>query len=113
MTVTIICTGLIGGSMALALKEKGFAQKIIGVDNNTEHAQKALALGLVDEVADIKNAVAASDFIVLAIPVDAAEKVLPQILDNITHQAVIDVGSTKGKVVAIANKQPNRKQFVA
>ena len=50
MTITVIGPGLIGGSLALGLRENGFAGRIIGVDNNPAHAQKALDLGLVDEV---------------------------------------------------------------
>ena len=42
MRVTIVGVGLIGGSLAIALKEKGIAQKVIGVEANYEHQQKAL-----------------------------------------------------------------------
>ena len=49
MIVTIIGTGLIGGSMALTLKEKGFATKVIGVDAQEQHLTQALALGIIDE----------------------------------------------------------------
>ena len=57
MVVTVVGIGLIGGSMALALKEKGIASKIIGVDANPVHRQKALELGLVDEIADLEGAI--------------------------------------------------------
>jgi prephenate dehydrogenase len=50
MIVSIIGTGLIGGSFAIALKENGMADKIIGVESNKEHAAQALSLGLVDEI---------------------------------------------------------------
>ena len=66
--VTIIGTGLIGGSMAFALKEKGFASKIIGVETNAEHQQQALALGLVDEINELDEAIAKSEIIIIAVP---------------------------------------------
>jgi len=50
MIITIIGPGLIGGSMALGLRQKGFATRLIGVDNNPAHAARALELGLVDEI---------------------------------------------------------------
>ena len=48
MTVTVVGIGLIGGSFALALKEKGLAETIIGVEASKEHAEQAIELGLVD-----------------------------------------------------------------
>jgi prephenate dehydrogenase len=57
MTVTIVGIGLIGGSLALAMKEKGLAQKVIGVEANEEHKEKALELGLVDEIQGLSEAI--------------------------------------------------------
>ena len=74
MRVTIVGIGLIGGSMALALKENGFADTVIGVDSNPDHQQKALELQLVDQILPLEEAIANTDVIVLAIPVNAAEK---------------------------------------
>lgn len=114
MKVTVIGVGLIGGSLALAIKEKGLSKFIVGVDGNSAHLQKALSLGLIDEGADLLQAVSEADLIIIAIPVDAAEKVLPQVLDNMKSTAVVmDVGSTKSGLVAIADKHANRKRFVA
>lgn len=113
ITVSIIGTGLIGGSMAIALKEKGIAEKIIGVDANEEHRQRALDLQLVDEIAELKDAVTASDLVIIAIPVNAAEKLLPLVLDNAGKQVVMDVGSTKQGVLAAVEGHPNRGRFVA
>ena len=114
MTVTIIGIGLIGGSLAIALRDKGLAKYIIGVDANPQHAQKALELGLVDEISPLEDAVGKSDLIVLAIPVNSGQKVLPDILDVINDsQTVIDVGSTKLPVCLIADAHRNRRRFVA
>jgi prephenate dehydrogenase len=113
MTVAIIGVGLIGGSMALALKESGFAQKVIGVENNAAHAKKAVELGLVDEVLDLPAAVAASDAVIIAIPVNAMETVVPQVLDLVDNQIVLEAGSTKSKIIELVRNHPKRKNLVA
>lgn len=111
--VTIIGTGLIGGSMAIALKEKGFASKIIGVENNAAHRQQALDLGLADEINELEEAIAKSDIIVIAVPVNTADKMIASILDRVDRQVVIDVGSTKNPICEAAAKSKNRRRFVA
>src|SRR5687768_2831346 len=113
MVVTIIGIGLIGGSLALALKEKGIANHVIGVDNNLSHQQKALELGLVDEIRELDDAINQSDLIVLAVPVNALINLLPQVLNKITHQVVMDVGSTKKGVLDVIKEHLKRKNFVA
>ena len=113
MTVTIIGTGLIGGSMAIALKEKGIAGKILGVEINKEHAKKALELNLVDEITNLEYAIAKSSLIVLAIPVDATEKLVPQLLNMIDQQVIMDTGSTKKGIAGAVKDHPKRKRFVA
>jgi len=113
MTVTIIGIGLIGGSMALTLKEKGFANKVIGVDASKLHCEKALALGLVDEIAELEDAVLRSDLIILSTPINAAEALLPLIMKHVTKQVVMDTGSTKKIICESANGNPNRGRFVA
>ena len=111
--VTIIGTGLIGGSLALVLKDKGLACKIIGVDNNKEHREKALKLGIADEVLPLSEAVAKSKLIVLAVPVDVLDKLLPAVLDQVEDQVVMDMGSIKENVIALVADHPKRKRFVA
>jgi len=113
MRVTIVGVGLIGGSLALALKEKGIAQKVIGVEANYEHQQKALELGLVDEIQDLDDAIKNSDLIVLATPVNAVAKLLPYVLDKIDRQIVMDVGSTKDGIMEVVKGHPKRGRFVA
>jgi prephenate dehydrogenase len=114
MTITIVGLGLIGGSMALSLKENYFADTLIGVDNNPVHTAKALELGLVDSVASLEEAVAQSDIIIVATPVNTLTTILPQILDLITdNQVVIEVGSTKSLVINAVKNHPNRANFVA
>lgn len=113
MTVSIIGIGLIGGSFALAVKDKGIAKKVIGVDSNEGHRQKALELGLVDELKELDEAVKASDLIILAIPVDAVEKVLPSVLDKVDKQMVMDAGSTKAGILESVKNHAKRGRFVA
>jgi prephenate dehydrogenase len=111
--ISIIGIGLIGGSLALQLKEKGIASELIGMDASREHEKKALELGLVDEIMNIEDAIAASDVVILAIPVDKLINVLPRVLDKITHQIVIDAGSTKEQLLALVKDHPNRKRYVS
>jgi prephenate dehydrogenase len=111
--IAIVGVGLIGGSLALQLNEKGLASTITGVDNNAEHAAQALELALVDHMADLDEAIAASDVVILAIPVDTIAKILPSILDRLDHQVLIDLGSTKSALVTNANGHPKRGRYVA
>lgn len=113
MTVSIVGVGLIGGSLALALKEKGLAQRVIGVEADPAHQQKALELGLVDEIMELDAAIKQSDLIVLATPVNAVVKLLPRVLDQVDKQIVMDVGSTKDGIMEAVKDHPNRKRFVA
>lgn len=113
MVVTIIGTGLIGGSMAIALKEKGIASKIIGADANADNLLKALSLGLIDEAMDWQAAVDHSELVIIAIPVDKTAALLPAVLDRVQHQAVMDVGSTKLAICNSVKDHFKRKRFVA
>jgi prephenate dehydrogenase len=111
--IAIVGTGLIGGSLALQLNEKGLAAGITGVDRNKQNADDALQLGLVDEVKDLDDAIANSELIILAIPVDQMLILLPEVLDKIDNQVVMDVGSTKYLLVQKVKDHSKRKRFVA
>ena len=113
MTITVIGVGLIGGSMALALKDAGFATKVIGVDASEIHLAKALERGLIDEASDLQTAVRASSIIILSVPVDAIEKLLPQVLNFVDQQVVIDAGSIKEAVLDAIKDHPKKGRFVA
>lgn len=112
MQVTIIGIGLIGGSMALALKEKGIATRIIGMDANKEHQQKALELGLVDEILDLPAAIEGSSLIIVAIPVNSSDILVPKVLDLLDKQVLMDVGSTKENIINKLHAHPKRGRFV-
>jgi prephenate dehydrogenase len=114
MVVTIVGVGLIGGSMALALKEKGIAKKVIGVGRSASSLNKAIELGIIDEALPLEEAVRQSDFIYVSIPVDATIPVMLQIMDLLTDkQIVVDAGSTKFALCDALKDHPMRKQFVA
>ena len=138
-TVGIIGLGLIGGSMAIDLKKRGFAGKVLGVEADKVAAQAAMTMGLADEMVSLEDCVDRSDIIVVAVPVGAAVKMLPEILDRIHSGAeapssaslrdpiranapegasapdkkiVIDVCSTKEQICAAVKYHPARKQYV-
>lgn len=113
MEICVIGIGLIGGSIALTLKKKGLVSYVKGVEANPQHAERALALGLADEILPLEDAIHETDIIILSVPVSAAENMLPEILDHITTQVVMDVGSTKYGLIKTVKDHPNRKRFVA
>ena len=114
MKIAIVGVGLIGGSMALILKNKKFASKIIGIDLNKSHLQTAERLQIIDEAADLELGIKGADLIVIAIPVDATLHLLPKIMDLVTeNQTVMDVGSTKKEILESIENHGNRRQFVA
>ncbi|MEN9700935.1 MAG: hypothetical protein RIR55_238 [Bacteroidota bacterium] len=112
MRLAVIGIGLIGGSLALSLKKKGFVTNVIGVDNNPDHQAEALRLGIVDEIMTLKDAVKLSDIIAIATPVNIAEKLLPSVLDLVDQQIVFDLGSTKEAVAQIASAHAKKGRFV-
>jgi prephenate dehydrogenase len=114
VVITIIGIGLIGGSLSIALKENGFASRIIGVDVSQSNLDKAIRRRLIDEDLTLEDAVAQSDLIVVATPVDIMTQLVTQVLDLLKDgQIVIDVGSTKAPIIEAVKNHPRRRQFVA
>lgn len=114
VTVGIIGLGLMGGSVALKLKAEGFASKTIGYDINPIHAMRARELSIIDEAVELEELQQSSHIIVLAIPVNRAVEVLPAVMKSIPGSTIIlDLGSTKEKICAAADKLSNREQYVA
>ena len=140
-TLGVIGLGLIGGSLALDLKRRGFARTVLGVEKDPVAAQAALTIGLVDEIVPFETCVERADIIVVAVPVGTAVKMVPDILDRIQgraealssaslrdpvranapesasvlpdNQIVIDVCSTKSQICHAVKYHPGRKQFVS
>ncbi|MGN1234322.1 MAG: prephenate dehydrogenase/arogenate dehydrogenase family protein, partial [Candidatus Cryptobacteroides sp.] len=69
MIVSVIGLGLIGGSMAIDLKKRGFADRVLGVENDPVNAAAAEKIGLVDEVVGFDDAVSRGDIVIIAVPV--------------------------------------------
>ncbi len=111
--IAIVGVGLIGGSLALQLNEKGIAAGLVGVEASESHAKRALELGLVDAILPLDEAIAASEAIILAVPVDQMTGMLRGILDKVTNQVVFDAGSTKEQLVELIRDHPKRGRFVA
>ena len=113
MKIAIVGTGLIGGSAALVLKRTGFAETVIGVENNSAHAAKALELKLVDEIVSLEAALEKASLVILAVPVDVAVKLLPKILDLTDQQVIVDMGSTKELLISAVAEHPKRGRYVS
>lgn len=119
--IGIVGLGLIGGSMAIDLKRKGYASEIVGVENDPLNASAAEHIGLVDSVTDLKSCVAASDVIIVSVPVGAAMKIVPEVLDIMAElypdggcgKVVMDVCSTKENLAESVKYHPMRKNYVA
>lgn len=113
MKITIVGLGLIGGSIAIDLRKRNFASRLIGVDNNLLHANIAKHNGIVDEILQLDVAIQQSDLIILAVPVNNAHALLPEVLDQVESQVVTDVSSTKARLASITKNHPKRGNYVA
>jgi len=100
----IIGVGLIGGSLARALKKSDAVGEVVGAGRDVTHLEKAKALGVIDRFeTDITLAVKGCDMVVLAVPLGAMQSIFEKISVVITDDMVItDVGSAKGSVVRAA-----------
>jgi len=114
--LTIIGTGLIGGSFALALRKAGEVGTVVGAGRSHENLETAQALGILDKIApDAASAVKGADFVLLAVPVGQTEGVMQSIASSLEPDAVVsDAGSTKQDVVAMAQRHlsANLTRFV-
>lgn len=113
MNIVIVGLGLIGGSLALALKDDAL-WSISGIELSSEHANTAIKMGLIDQILDLDVGAKEADVVILAIAVDAIESLLPFFLDHIkTNAVVIDVGSTKYDICNSVTNHRRRGRFVA
>ena len=113
--LVVVGPGLIGGSVAAALKQAGKVGKVIGVSRQVATGRIALELGLIDEIADLTTAAAQADVILLATPVRATRSLLEQIKPHLlAHTIITDAGSTKADVLqqALEILGPKACQFV-
>lgn len=114
MKVFIVGLGLVGGSLALALKKQGLATEVLGAELGEEHQRLALERGLCDRLVSFEEGVEAADLTVLATPVDTIPLLAVKALNRINdRQTVIDVGSTKGELCEVISQHARRNRFVA
>jgi prephenate dehydrogenase len=114
MNVTIIGLGLIGGSIAIDLRKAGLATMLRGVDASVDNTNTAVKLGLVDEAGLLVDMVRQAELVIIAIPVHAVAKILPEVLDVVNDDAVVvDAGSTKSGICKSVAAHTRRAQFVA
>jgi prephenate dehydrogenase len=115
--LAIIGVGLIGGSLALALKQAAKVKHVIGYARSAEAREQALQLGIIDTAAtSIAEAVNDADVVFLAVPMGAMAAVLNDLAPHIKADAIItDGGSAKAQVVEAARAAlgENFEQFVA
>ncbi len=99
--LAIVGVGLIGGSLARALRRAGKRLEIVGYGRNHLNLQRALELGVIDRFETrLADAVQGADMIVVAVPVGSMARVLGELAPHVGADAVItDVGSTKGSVI--------------
>lgn len=118
MIIGVIGLGLIGGSMAIDLKRRGFADKILGVEADSVNVSAAEKIGLVEAVAPLEEIIDKSDIIIIAVPVGAAVDILTSVLDRFAEKGyndkiVIDTCSTKSRIVRAVHYHPMRARYVA
>ena len=112
MNIGIIGLGLMGGSLAKAVKRYGIAKKVYGFTNSEKNKKDILELKLVDELVDLETLKKVSDVLILAIPVDAIISMFPNFLDIDENTTIIDMGSTKEYIVKNIPEKI-RKNFIA
>lgn len=113
--VTIIGTGLLGGSLSRDLKKHGLANHIVGVCRSEATAEAAISAGVVDAILPAEEAVKNANLVVLATPMQSMVSLLDEILAELPQNAIItDVGSVKTDLyVQLKHKAPSiLKQFV-
>lgn len=114
MKVLIAGLGLIGGSFALALRDRAIADEILGVESSQEHADEALRLGLADRIVTLEEGVAQADLVVLATPVDTIPLMAVKVLNRVDdRQVVMDMGSIKAELCEVISMHARRGRFVA
>jgi 3-phosphoshikimate 1-carboxyvinyltransferase len=104
--LVVVGLGLIGGSFAKGLRERGLCREVVGVDLDVESRRLAVQLGVVDRCeSDLAAACQGAEVIQLAVPILAMEKVLAELARlDVGNAVVTDVGSAKGNVVRAARQ---------
>ena len=107
MNIGIVGLGLIGGSLGLDLRSRGY--QVLGVSRQAQTCQRAIARGAVDDASIDLNLLAAADVVFICTPLAAIETTVIQLIPHLAATTILtDVGSVKTSVVeAIAPLWPN------
>jgi prephenate dehydrogenase len=97
--VAVVGLGLLGGSVALAARERGVAREVVGATRSSEARAQALASGAVDRIAPIGEVARGADLVVLATPVGAMTAAVRALAPGLGACTVTDVGSVKAPLV--------------
>jgi len=110
----IVGVGLIGSSLARAMRDRGLAEKIVGVDRDADVIARAQKIGVIDSgETDLAKGVKGADLVILSTPVGAIGAVTSALANAVEDGAlVIDVGSVKGVVAEAAKSLPEKVCFV-
>jgi len=102
--LAVIGVGLIGASLALALKQAAAVGHVVGCGRNEKNLQKGIELGVIDSyTTSIAEATRSADVVMLAVPLGTMQMAFEQIVDSVgEHTIITDAGSAKGSVVKIA-----------
>jgi len=99
--IAILGLGLLGGSVALAARERGLANWVVGAGRRPGPLEFAMDRGIVDEIGDVKSAVREADLVLLATPISTMAAVLKEVSPHLAEGVIVtDVGSVKGGVAA-------------
>lgn len=112
--LAIIGVGLLGGSIALAARRRGLAERIVGIDCHADALQRALAEGMLDDVHTDLHGVASADLVVFCTPVDGiAAQVVEASASCRPGTLLTDVGSTKAAILrAVRGRMPAGVEFL-
>ena len=105
-TLAVIGLGLIGGSFAKDIRRLGLAERVIGYENNPEYRKFILTQNFVDYLGDRPDEkLREAELILLAVPVNAFETIIPKIIPYISKSVIItDVGSVKLPLINLMNR---------
>ena len=113
MNIFLVGVGLIGGSMVLDIQKEYSEAVIYGIDTNEKHLNEAVNLNLIHKKANY-NQLHKADIVIVAIPVDVQQKIIPEILEKISDNTLVfDVGSTKQGICKALENHPKRRNFLA
>lgn len=114
MNICIVGLGLLGGSLSLGLKSVHDGIFVAGVDINESNAQKAMELGIADQVVSFEEGIENADLVVLATPVNVLSRQLIEALDRLPANSILtDLGSTKEQICRLADTHPRRSRYVS